>query len=178
MLVCASIIAQPIESQENKKSFSINMLGNYAGFAQSVVAIVDFFARQALAGSRHAGLVSAWSHREGPPGCLVCRKSFAPKGRRQSREPFAARKATLNGFWLCTEPPTRKRPALQCPPFPLRAIAVFAPNVCSFASHRATVGDKMHYSSRRGPANLKFPVGMQWITCTMNSTPARATSSR
>ena len=44
------------------------MQGNYAGFAQSVVAIVDFFARQALAGSWHAGLVSAWSHREGPAG--------------------------------------------------------------------------------------------------------------
>src|SRR5271170_6433150 len=60
MLVCASIITQPIESQGNKRFISINMLGNYAGFAQSVVAIVDFFARQALAGSRHAGLVSAW----------------------------------------------------------------------------------------------------------------------
>ena len=68
MLVCASIIAQPIESQGNKKFFSTAMQGNYAGIAQSVVAIVDFFARQALAGSRHAGLVSAWSHREGPPG--------------------------------------------------------------------------------------------------------------
>ena len=68
MLVCASIIAQPIESQGNKKFFSTIMQGNYAGFAQSVVAIVDFFARQALAGSWHAGLVSAWSHREGPPG--------------------------------------------------------------------------------------------------------------
>jgi hypothetical protein len=44
------------------------MQGNYTGFAQSVVAVVDFFARQALAGSWHAGLVSAWSHREGPPG--------------------------------------------------------------------------------------------------------------
>ena len=51
MLVCASIIAQPIESQGNKKIFSTIMQGNYADFAQSVVAIVDFFARQALAGS-------------------------------------------------------------------------------------------------------------------------------
>jgi hypothetical protein len=62
MLVCASIIAQPIEAQQNKKSSSINMLGDYAGIAQSVSAIIGFVARQALAGSRHAGLVSAWSH--------------------------------------------------------------------------------------------------------------------
>ena len=58
MLVCASIIAQPIESQGNKKVFPINMLGNYAGFALSVVAIANVFARQALAGSRQGGLVS------------------------------------------------------------------------------------------------------------------------
>jgi hypothetical protein len=51
MLVCASIIAQPIESQGNKKVSSTIMQGNYAAFAQSVVVIVDFFARQALAGS-------------------------------------------------------------------------------------------------------------------------------
>ena len=44
------------------------MLENYAGFAQSIVAIVDFFARQVLAGFWRAGPVSAWSHREGPPG--------------------------------------------------------------------------------------------------------------
>jgi hypothetical protein len=31
------------------------MHGNYAGFARSVVAIVDFFARQARAGSRDGG---------------------------------------------------------------------------------------------------------------------------
>jgi hypothetical protein len=68
MLVCASIIAQPIESQGNKNFLSTIMLGNYAGFAQSVIAIVDFFARQALACSRYARLVSAWSPREGPPG--------------------------------------------------------------------------------------------------------------
>ena len=68
MLVCASIIAQPIESRGNKFFFSTIMQGNYAGFAQSVDAVVDFFARQALAGSWHAGLVAAWSHREGPPG--------------------------------------------------------------------------------------------------------------
>ena len=65
MLVCASIIAQPIESRGNKFFFSRTMQGNYTGFARSVV---DLFARQALAGSWHAGLVSAWSHREGPPG--------------------------------------------------------------------------------------------------------------
>ena len=39
MLVCASIIAQPIESQENKNFSSRTMQGNYAGFAQSVVAM-------------------------------------------------------------------------------------------------------------------------------------------
>ena len=33
MLVCASIIAQAIESEGNKKSFSRIMQGNYAGFA-------------------------------------------------------------------------------------------------------------------------------------------------
>jgi hypothetical protein len=59
MLVCASIIEQRIESQGNKKISSAIMQGNYAGFAHSVVVIVDFFARQALAGSRRAGLVAA-----------------------------------------------------------------------------------------------------------------------
>ncbi len=44
------------------------MQRNYAGFAQSVVVIVDLFAHQALAGFRHAGLVAAWSDREGPHG--------------------------------------------------------------------------------------------------------------
>ena len=73
MLDCASIIAQPLESKEIKKILSTTMQGNYAGFAQSVVV---FFARQALAGSWHAGLVSSWFHREGLPG--------AP-GRRVSR---------------------------------------------------------------------------------------------
>jgi hypothetical protein len=68
MLAGASIIAQPIESQGNKKSLSTTMQGNYAGFAESVVVIADVYARQAHASSRHAGLVSAWSHREGPPG--------------------------------------------------------------------------------------------------------------
>ena len=58
MLARASIIAQTIESQGNKNVFSAIMQGNYAGFAQSVVAIVDFSARHALAGSWHAGLVS------------------------------------------------------------------------------------------------------------------------
>src|SRR6202453_481519 len=43
MLICASIIAQPIKSQGIKKSTSTTMQGNYASFAQSVVAIVDFF---------------------------------------------------------------------------------------------------------------------------------------
>ena len=33
MLACASIIAQPIESQGNKNFFSTIMQGNYAGFA-------------------------------------------------------------------------------------------------------------------------------------------------
>jgi hypothetical protein len=55
MLVCASIIAQPTESQGNKNFLSRNMHGNYAGFARSVVAIADFFARQARAGSRYGG---------------------------------------------------------------------------------------------------------------------------
>jgi hypothetical protein len=55
MLICASIIAQPIESQGNKIFLSQIMHGNYAGFARSVVAIVDFFARQARAGSRDGG---------------------------------------------------------------------------------------------------------------------------
>jgi hypothetical protein len=68
MLVCASIIAQPIESQGNKIISSTIMQGNYAGFAQSVVVIVDYFARQALAGSWHAGLVSAWARCEGSSG--------------------------------------------------------------------------------------------------------------
>jgi hypothetical protein len=39
MLVCASIIAQPTESQGNKNFLSRIMHGNYAGFARSVVAI-------------------------------------------------------------------------------------------------------------------------------------------
>jgi hypothetical protein len=43
MLVCASIIAQPNEPQGNKSFLSRIMHGNYAGFARSVVAIVDFF---------------------------------------------------------------------------------------------------------------------------------------
>jgi hypothetical protein len=68
MLVCASITAQPIESQGNKNFFPRTMQTNYAGFARSVVGVVDFFAGQPLAGSWHAGLVSAWSHREGLPG--------------------------------------------------------------------------------------------------------------
>jgi hypothetical protein len=68
MLDCASIIAQPFQSQRNRKNSSTIMQVNYADFAQSVVVIVDFFARPALADSGHAGLVSAWSHREGPPG--------------------------------------------------------------------------------------------------------------
>jgi hypothetical protein len=55
MLICASIIAQPIESQGNKIFLSQIMHGNYAGFARSVVAIADFFARQARAGSRDGG---------------------------------------------------------------------------------------------------------------------------
>ena len=50
MLACASIIAQPIESQGNKNFHSKIMQGNYAGFVQSVVAIVDLLARHALAG--------------------------------------------------------------------------------------------------------------------------------
>jgi hypothetical protein len=35
MLVCASIITQPIESQGNLKILLKVMQGNYAGFAQS-----------------------------------------------------------------------------------------------------------------------------------------------
>src|SRR5271163_5331395 len=76
MLDCASIIAQPIGSRGNKNLFSTIMQWNYAGFAQSVVVIVDLFARQALAGSWHTGLVSAWSHCEGPPGAPGRRVSF------------------------------------------------------------------------------------------------------
>ena len=76
MLDCAGIIAQPIEAQANKKSFSTTMQGNYAGFAQSVVAVVAFFARPALAGSWHARLVSAWPHRAGPPGATGRRLSL------------------------------------------------------------------------------------------------------
>jgi hypothetical protein len=76
MLACASIIPQPIESQGNEKFFSTIMQGNYAGFAQSVVVIVDLFARQALAASRHAGLVADWSDREGPPGATGRRASL------------------------------------------------------------------------------------------------------
>ena len=52
------------------------MQGNYAGFGQSVVAVICLFAHQALAGSWHAGLVSAWSHRKGPRGATGRRVSF------------------------------------------------------------------------------------------------------
>ena len=48
MLHCAGIIAQAILAQANKKSFSTTMQGNYAGCAQSVVAVVDFLARPRL----------------------------------------------------------------------------------------------------------------------------------
>jgi hypothetical protein len=43
------------------------MLANDAGFPQSVIAIVDFFAREALASFRYAGVVAAWSDRERGP---------------------------------------------------------------------------------------------------------------
>jgi hypothetical protein len=76
MLVCASIIAQPIESSGYKNFLSTIMPGNYAGFAQSVGVVVDFFARPALAGSWHAGLVSASSFRERPPGATGRRVSL------------------------------------------------------------------------------------------------------
>ena len=46
MLVCASIITQPIEAQANKNSRKRIMQANYAGFARSVVAVADFFTRQ------------------------------------------------------------------------------------------------------------------------------------
>jgi hypothetical protein len=78
MLVCASIIAQPVLSQGIKKSFSTTMQGNYAGFAQSVVAIIDLFVRQALADSWLVGLVSPWSHRERPPGQRVSLDRLQP----------------------------------------------------------------------------------------------------
>src|ERR1700730_15001908 len=94
MLARASIIAQPIESRGNKFFFSTTMQGNYAGFAQSVVAIVDFFARQALAGSWHAGLVSAWSPREGPPGAPGRRVGLD----RQQRHPLFQ---AMKGGCLC-----------------------------------------------------------------------------
>jgi hypothetical protein len=55
MLVCVSIIAQPTDSQGLKDFLSRIMHGNYAGFARSVVAIGDFFARQAGASSRYGG---------------------------------------------------------------------------------------------------------------------------
>jgi hypothetical protein len=52
------------------------MLATDADFARSVVAVVDFVALQALAGSRHAGVVAACSDREGPPGAICRRLSF------------------------------------------------------------------------------------------------------
>jgi hypothetical protein len=52
------------------------MHGNYAGFARSVVAFAEFFTRQARGGSRHDGLVSARSHRKGPPGAPSRRVSL------------------------------------------------------------------------------------------------------
>ncbi len=52
------------------------MQANDAGFARSVVAVVDFFALQALAGSGHAGVVAACSGREGPPGAVGRRVSL------------------------------------------------------------------------------------------------------
>jgi hypothetical protein len=62
MLVFASIITQLIEAQANKNSHWRIMHGNYAGFARSVVTVVDFFTRQARAGSRHDGLVLHTTH--------------------------------------------------------------------------------------------------------------------
>jgi hypothetical protein len=52
------------------------MQGNYAGFAHSIDVIVDFFARQAPADCWHAGLVSARSRGEGPPGATGRRVSL------------------------------------------------------------------------------------------------------
>jgi hypothetical protein len=43
MLICAGIIAQPIEPQGNRIFLSPIMHGNYAGFARSAVAIVERF---------------------------------------------------------------------------------------------------------------------------------------
>ena len=58
-----SVVAMRVSS----KSVQLPLTWNQAGLARSLVAVVDFFARQTLAGSWHAGLVSVWSHREGPP---------------------------------------------------------------------------------------------------------------
>jgi hypothetical protein len=52
------------------------MLANDAGFARSVVAIVDLLARQAQASSRQAGVVAAWFDREGPPDAVGQRVSL------------------------------------------------------------------------------------------------------
>jgi hypothetical protein len=52
------------------------MHGDYAGSSRSVGAVVDFFARHAVAASWHAGLVAASSHREGLPGAPGRRVSF------------------------------------------------------------------------------------------------------
>jgi hypothetical protein len=67
MLVFASIITQLIEAQANKNSRWRIMHGNYAGFARSVVAVADFFTRQALAGSRHDGLSELGQNRDANP---------------------------------------------------------------------------------------------------------------
>jgi hypothetical protein len=59
-----SLIKPAGVTRETRNLNHATMLGNYGGFAQSVVTIVDFFARQALVGSRHAGLVSALNSRK------------------------------------------------------------------------------------------------------------------
>ena len=86
------------------------MQGNYAGFAQSIVLIVDFFARQARAGSKHAGLVSASFHRERLPGAPGRRVRF-DGSQRIINELDGAADLGLRG-WHLKEPPDLRRDLL------------------------------------------------------------------
>jgi hypothetical protein len=56
MLVCTSIIAQPIEAQGNKNFLCGNYAGKLCEFARSVVAIVGDSSDHPLAASGHLGL--------------------------------------------------------------------------------------------------------------------------
>jgi hypothetical protein len=88
MLDCANIIAQPVESQGNKKYFSITMQGNYAGFAESVVAIVDFFTR--LCRHNINAEIRLLTHRNLPVavGCRSSNRSLAVELRPSVRAPI------------------------------------------------------------------------------------------